>query len=177
MTTKEDPIPFPPSLQSREAFEAAVNEAAALQVRRDLAKARLNEELQRVRDTYGAPVAELEAAYNRVCAQCEHYAHHHRQEVFEQGKKSGSTRLATYKFRDRPVSLVCASKKKDAWSAVLEKLHRLGLTVFIRTVEEVDKNTIKECATDEQLRQLGLRKTGGEAFSVTPKDTLKEQLQ
>lgn len=164
------------SYATRAEFEAAVNEAATLETRLRLLKARRDKRIQAVQDEFDADISAVKQEIDGILARAEVYAETHRGDLFAPGTKSAETELATYGFRAHPPALALLNRKWT-WAAVLEALRGLGRADLIRRKEEADKDLIKASLDDATLASVGLRIEAKETFGITPKTEGGEAVQ
>lgn len=168
-------------------FLAEINETATLQLQLEHVQAELNELVSAtgldLRERIETLTADIEARLEALHG----YAHPHRAELFEKGKKTADTTLATFGFADNPAKFTRAADytEEDCISALL----KLGKSQFVRTVREVDKDGIKGSLRDSaamegnpdkpadwqpaitmaDLRMCGLKLSQTERFWLEPR--------
>lgn len=129
---------------TRQEFEEAVDTAAKLCVQREKKVAALKQRHQELDDKYGAEIKALDADIKAAHEKAAPYFEAHAGELCDQGKRSGSTKLANFGVRLGMPTVTKAGKfKKVAWKALgiifdgVEKLKQ-----FVRNQPEVDKDAI-----------------------------------
>lgn len=129
---------------TRAEFEEAVDAAAKMAVQREKKVAALKAKHQELDDKYGAEIKVLDADIKAAHERAAPYFEAHAGELCDQGKRSGSTKLANFGVRLGMPTVTKAGKfKKVAWKALglifdgVEKLKQ-----FVRNQPEVDKDAI-----------------------------------
>ena len=129
---------------TRAEFEEAVDAAAKCCVQREKKVAALKAKHQELDDKYGAEIKALDADIKTAHERAAPYFEAHAGELCDQGKRSGSTKLALFGVRLGMPTVTKAGKfKKVAWKALgiifdgIEKLKQ-----FVRNQPEVDKESI-----------------------------------
>lgn len=161
---------------SRETAERALGELSDSIFKRDGLKAEMERRILAVRNEYEKQVFELDLQVDIGMKRLEQWATENPAEFG--GKKSIDMLHGTLGFRTCPPALKTLSK----WTmkTVLKALKDAGLTAFVRTKEEVDKDAIlaEHAAKDdagesrlpaEKLRTFGLQVKQDETFFVEPK--------
>ena len=130
--------------KTRAEFEEAVDAAAKMAVQREKKVAALKAKHQELDDKYGAEIKVLDADIKTAHERAAPYFEAHAGELCDQGKRSGSTKLANFGVRLGMPTVTKAGKfKKVAWKALgiifdgVEKLKQ-----FVRNQPEVDKDAI-----------------------------------
>lgn len=157
------------SLRTRAEFDTSIDQLARLTVELRAATAERDEKLQLVRAKYDAPCADLTAQIDALALAVEKYAEEHREELLPGKAKSAETALAVFGFRLGQPTLKTLNKAWT-WDRVLEELGARGLSRFIRTKKEPDKDAIKQHLPAEQLAAVGCRIDQAETFFVEPKE-------
>jgi phage host-nuclease inhibitor protein Gam len=157
------------SFKTREEFDAAVNQAAALQTEMRTLTAKRDKLVQRAQGLFAEGLKTREQQLKGLVALAEKYAEKHREELLPAKAKSAATELATFGFRlgNPTLSLL---NKKCSWLGVVLACKALKFPNFIRTIEEADKEAIKAATlTDAQRSALGVKITQSETFFIEPK--------
>lgn len=156
--------------QTREEAEALVGEIAALKNFEAQTKAMMDQRLQEVRQEYEVQLAsannDLVVPLLRIQAWAEANP-----DLFE---KTKSIEMLHGRVGWRIGNPTLKPASGFTWAKVLERLKALGHAVFIRTVDEVDKEAIlsaRENLLDGDLRQMGVKVVREESFFVQPKAT------
>ncbi len=168
-------------------FLAEINETATLQLQLEHVQAELNELVSAtgldLRERIETLTADIEGRLEALHG----YAHPHRAELFEKGKKTADTTLATFGFADNPAKFTRSQEFTD--EDVIAALRKLGKEQFIRVAAEVNKDAIKEslresAAMEEspdkpadwkpaitvvELRMCGLKLSQTERFWLEPR--------
>ncbi len=165
-----------PSLSSRSEFVRCVDDLARTTVALRKLEARRDEQIQKIRAEWEPSVREAAARCESSTLLVEKYAEEHREEVLPGKLKSGETALAVFGFRLGNPTLKLL-KRGCSWEGVVAALKLLGLSQFIRVIEEPDKDGIKNAnLPKEQLDQLGVRIDQNESFYVEPKEQPTEKV-
>lgn len=162
-----------PTLRTRIEFDATVDELARATVSLRDAEARRDEQIQRVRDEFEPACTAFTEQVQSLALAAEKYAEGHRDELFVGKVKSAETSLAVFGFRLGQPTLKTLSRAWT-WERVLEALVERGLTRFIRTKQEPDKEALKQHMAAEELAGVGCRIDQAETFFIEPKDRAKE---
>jgi len=129
---------------TRAEFEEAVDAAAKCCVQREKLVAALKARHQQLDDKYGAEIKALDADIKTAHERAAPYFEAHAGELCAPGKRSGSTKLATFGVRLGMPTVTKAGKfKKVAWKAlgiIFDGVERLKQ--FVRNQPEVDKEAI-----------------------------------
>lgn len=129
-------------------FEVTVNRVSFVQGQiAQIATAR-DHAVQQLLLESAAQIAELEEELKGKLALCEKFAAEHRKELLVEGKKSADTVLSRWGFRTGNRTVVLASKAWK-WPDVLAALKEHGVKECVRTVEEVDKETVLKLTDDQ----------------------------
>jgi phage host-nuclease inhibitor protein Gam len=163
-----------PTLATRLEFERTVDEIARVTVDLRKAEARRDAHLQKVRDDYEPPCQALAEQLQGLALAAEKYAETHREDLFPSRVKSAETPLAFFGFRLGNPTLKLLNRKWS-WDAVVEQLRARGLTGFVRTKEEADKDLLKAKLPAEELAAIGCKVEQGETFYVDPKEKQAEE--
>lgn len=133
-----------PGCESREDFEAAVDNAARLAVTKEKLVANLKQKHQDLDDRWGAEIkaidAEIKAAHDFAAP----YFAAHAGELCRAGRRSGSTKLANFGVRlGLPTVVKSGEFKRVAWKALGFIFDGIDeLRQFVRNQPEVDKESI-----------------------------------
>ena len=159
--------PALPAIQSKEQLHATVDEIARLEITIRQASAIRDAAVQLVLDEHDAPIEADKERVKALTKLAATYADAHRSEVFGEKMKSSATARAKFGFREGNDTLKTLNNKWS-WDKVKANLKALGK--YLRTVEEVDKDTIHNAKlTDAELATLGLRIDKGETFYISSK--------
>jgi len=160
-----------PVPQSREETVEAIAEIGRRQRERERLQADMNDEIAEIKRRFeeqATPHNDAIAALTRgVHVWCEA----HRDELTQGGKvKSAHLASGEVRWRMRPPKVVLR-----AVESVLESFKALGLTRFIRTKEEVNKEAV--LAEIEAVQHIkGISVTQGEDFVIIPFETELEEI-
>jgi phage host-nuclease inhibitor protein Gam len=156
---------------SREQAEAVLLRVAELKSAEAAAKAAMDAELARVRESYQADLADIAAQIASAVQALELWAERN-QSLF--GRLRSLVMLhGRIGWRTNPPSL--KPLRGLTWNDVLETLRRLGRREFIRVKEEPDREALLAAREHEDLRALGCRVEQVEEFFVEPELTPVEQ--
>ncbi|MBN2685085.1 MAG: host-nuclease inhibitor Gam family protein [Pontiellaceae bacterium] len=155
-------------LKTRNEFEAALDDVAAMTVEQRKLEAERDERIQAVQEQFNDDILDIALKVKAKLALAEKYAKAHRNEVLNEKKKSGETPLALFGFRTGNPSLVLLNKKWN-WDEVTETLQETGLGKFVVTKRTPDKDAMKAKLSDEELAAVGCRIKQSESFWVEPK--------
>lgn len=152
--------------QTREAVTAAIREMGIAQRQFARIEADMNDALAAVREQYEAQAIPLREQITGLQAGVQTWCEANRTDLTLGGKvKTAAFPSGEIQWRLRPPSVAVRGAE-----AVLDTLARLGLTRFIRTKEEVNKEAI--LAEPEAVRGVvGISINQGEDFVVTPFET------
>ncbi len=186
MTTKNKRIKAP-ALTTRIEFDIHVGSIATMTTELRAMEAERDADIQLAQQTNAIEIGELQEIINAKASLCEKYADEHRAELLPGKIKSAETPLARFGFRlgNRTVALL---KKGCSWDAAVIILKSLKLAGTVRTVEEVNKETIlartnddgQLATSDEELAKgekaarmplstIGLKINQSESFFIEPK--------
>lgn len=157
------------SLRSRAEFDQTIDQLARLTVALRQAEAARDEQLQAVRALHDGPCADLKTEIERLALAAEKYAEGHRDDLLPGKAKSAETALAIFGWRLGQPTLKTLNKAWT-WDRVLEELGARGLSRFIRTKREPDKDALKVHLQPEELAAVGCRIDQAETFFVEPKE-------
>lgn len=150
--------------QTREEVEVAIKEVGDLQRELQRVATHQNDELAAITEKYAPKIAELQEQIKPLQKAIEVWCEANRAELTNNGKtKTGSFNTGEVQWRQRPPSVLI--RKADD---VIEQLHRLGLSRFIRTKEELNKESmLAEAELAATIKGITI-KTGVEDFVITP---------
>lgn len=175
-----------PALLNRAAFDLTVDTIARATTKLRKLEAARDDAIQKTQAAHAGAIAELEEQIALAAGLCEKYAEDHRDELLPGKAKSAETPLARYGFRlgNRTVALL---NRKCSWEAAVKILKGLKFLDCVRTVEEVNKETIlaRTDATGQlitsaelphqqkpvqmPLATVGLKINQAETFYIEPK--------
>lgn len=149
---------------TREEVEVAIKEVGDLQRELQRVATHQNDELAAITEKYAPQIAELQERIKPLQKAIEVWCEANRAELTNNGKtKTGSFNTGVVQWRQRPPS-VLIRKAED----VLEQLRRLGLSRFIRTREEPNKEAmLAEAALAATIKGITIKK-GVEDFVIEP---------
>lgn len=154
--------------ETREAFDAAVDQIARKEVQRRELEAQRDALIQQTQEKHNPAIDALKAEIDALVGKAEAYAKDNRDGLLPTGRQSGETPLANFGFRWGNKTLVLLSNRWS-WEAVIDSLRKAGLAGFIRTKEEVAKDAAKDELSEPVLAQHGMRIKQAETFWVEPK--------
>jgi phage host-nuclease inhibitor protein Gam len=158
-----------PQLTSRAQFEQVINEIATCEVRKRRLAAKRDAKIQAIQEEFQPEEARVQGELDGLLVLAEKYAEDHRDELFPKETKSAETSLARFGFRYGNPTLALLNRK-CTWDGVNAALKVLGFASHVRSVEEVDKDGIKNAKFSEQtLKAMGLKITQSETFFIEPK--------
>ena len=152
---------------SRAEFEAAIDKAAALQLKLEADIADFNEKKSAQDKAFKARVKNANAKINEIVVAAESYAAHHRDELLGD-KQSSETKLAFFGYRRSP-GVVKTLNSKWTFAKALEALKAAGKKACIKVSESLNKDVVKAQIPEAELAQYGLRIDYPEEFGITPK--------
>lgn len=159
--------PALPAIQSKEQLHTTVDEIARLEITIRQACAVRDAAVQLVLDEHEGTIEADKERVKALTKLAATYADSHRSEVFGEKLKSSATARAKFGFREGNDTLKTLNNKWS-WEKVKANLKALGQ--YLRTVEEVDKDSIHNAKlTDAQLAEMGMRIDKGETFFITSK--------
>ena len=162
--------------ETRDAFEADIDQIARLQLRREKLKATRDLESQRVLDKYNPEISALDGQIEELQNRALPYASANRERLFGKGK-SASCSLATYGFKTGNKTLSNKSGKPD--NVVACELVERKRTDCAKVSYSLDKTGIKKALKmrDSQIesctRQL-ISHCGG---ALSPKASARRNLE
>lgn len=150
--------------QTREEVESAIKLIGDLQRELESVAIAQNNELAVITEKYAPQLNALKEQLAPVKEAVQAWCESHRDELTKQGKtKTGSFNTGEVQWRQRPPSV--AVRGADS---VIESLKTLGLSRFIRTKEEVNKEAmLNEPELASTVAGITI-KTGIEDFVITP---------
>ena len=153
--------------ETRDAFEADIDQIARLQLRREKLKAIRDLESQRVLDKYNPEISALDGQIEELQNRALPYASANRERLFGKGK-SASCSLATYGFKTGNKTLSNKSGKPD--NVVACELVERKRTDCAKVSYSLDKTGIKKALKmrDSQIEEL-FEMEVVERFYVEPK--------
>lgn len=153
---------------TREAFEAAVDRIAKLEVQRRKQESNRDIQIQQVQEHHNPAIDAIKEEIDGLMAKADAYAKEHRSELLPPGRQGAETPLANFGFRWGNKTLVLLSNRWS-WESVIDSLRKAGLAGFIRTKEEVAKDAAKDELSERVLAEHGMRIKQSETFWVEPK--------
>ncbi|OBX09726.1 host-nuclease inhibitor protein Gam [Gallibacterium salpingitidis] len=150
--------------QTREEVEIAIKEVGDLQRELQRLATHQNDELASITERYAPKIAELQEQIKPLQKAIEIWCETNRAELTNNGKtKTGSFNTGEVQWRQRPPSVLI--RKADD---VLDRLRQLGLTRFIRTKDEVNKEAmLAEAELAATVTGVTIKK-GVEDFVIAP---------
>lgn len=149
---------------TREQVETAIKQVGDLQRELQRIATHQNDELAAITERYAPQIAELQERIKPLQKAIEVWCEANRAELTNNGKtKTGSFNTGEVQWRQRPPS-VLIRKAED----VLERLRQLGLSRFIRSKDEPNKEAML-AEPDIAATVTGITiKKGVEDFVITP---------
>ena len=154
--------------ETREAFEAAVDRIAKLEVQRRKQESNRDIQIQQVQEQHNPLIDAIKEEIDGLMTKAHAYAKDHRTELLPPGRQGAETPLANFGFRWGNKTLVLLSNRWS-WEAVICSLRKAGLAGFIRVKEEVAKDAAKDELSEPVLASHGMRVKQSETFWVEPK--------
>jgi phage host-nuclease inhibitor protein Gam len=156
---------------SRIEADAAIAEIGKLQRQRETLQTAMNEQMAAVKTSHEAQAKPLAEAIKVLSSGVQTWSEANRVDLTRDGKvKTVKLGAGEIRWRTRPPSVVVRAAEK-----VIEALKRLGLTRFIRTKEEIDKEAI--LADPSAVCDVkGLTISQGEDFVIVPFETSLEEV-
>ncbi|PJG86190.1 host-nuclease inhibitor Gam family protein [Conservatibacter flavescens] len=150
--------------QTRDEVEVAIKEIGDLQRKLEAKVIEQNNRLAEITEEYAPQMNEIKAELEPIQAAVQAWCESHRDELTNNGKtKTGNFNTGDVQWRQRPPSVSVRGA-----DSVIENLHTLGLTRFIRTKEEVNKEAmLNEPELASMVAGVTI-KTGIEDFVITP---------
>jgi len=172
-----------PAILNRAAFDLTVDTIASATTRLRKLEAIRDAKIQKIQQEHATEITEIQDQIKLAASMAEKYAEAHRDELLPGKLKSAETPLARFGFRlgNRTVALL---KKGCSWDAAVIILKSLKFVECVRTVEEVNKETILArtdehgqfaCTADPKetsrmpLSTIGLKINQAETFFIDPK--------
>lgn len=153
---------------TKDEFDAACDEIARIEVQRRAAEALRDEEMNAVMEKHNPAIILLKQQQDALVQKADAYATGHREELLPAKRQSGETKLALFGFRWGNKALALLSNRWT-WDGVIVSLKAAGMSAFVRTKEEVDKDAVKDQLAESVLAQHGMRIKQSETFWVEPK--------
>lgn len=166
--TEASAFPIP---QSREQAVEAIAEIGRKQRERERIQSAMNDELAAIRQRYEEQARPHAEAIRELSAGVHTWCEANRESLTQGGKvKTANLASGEIRWRMRPPSVACR-----ALDNVLAALKQLGLSRFIRTKEELNKEAI--LAEPEAVQHIkGLSITQKEDFVIVPFETELEEV-
>lgn len=167
---KADAVTFPVP-QSREQAVDAIAEIGRRQRERERIQAAMNDEMAAVRQKYEEQARPHAEALRELTAGVQTWCEANRDGLTQGGKvKTASLASGEVRWRMRPPSVTCR-----ALDNVLQALKQLGLSRFVRTKEELNKEAI--LAEPEAVQHVkGISISQKEDFVIVPFETELEEV-
>lgn len=157
-----------PAIETVEQLHETVDEIARLEVEKRRLEAERDQAVQSIVALHDGRIEEIKKRLKALLSLSSTFAVAHKATIFGR-LKSAFSKLARFGFRDGNPSL-CLLNRKHSWESVLAALKESGRTEFIRTVEEVNKEKLKDAKlSDADLAAVGLRIDQGVKFFVESK--------
>lgn len=153
--------------KTRADFEAAVDKAAALQLKLEADVAEHNRQKAAQDKAFKNRVKKAQAAINEIVVAAESYAAHHRDDLLA-GKQTAETKLAYFGYRRSP-GIIKTLNSKWTLAKAVEALKAAGKTACIKIRESLDKDAVKSQIPEAEMAKFGLRIAYPEEFGITPK--------
>lgn len=155
---------------NRDQADETVRAIGELQRKREAIKTAMNEHLARVKASYETDAVPVNEALKTLSHGVQVWAEANRAELTKNGSKTVKLGNGELRWRTRPPSVTVR-----AAGIVIEALKRLGLTRFIRTKEEINKEAI--LAEPEAVQDVkGISIGQGEDFVIVPFETELEEV-
>ena len=168
-----------PTIATRDEAETIMNELALAENDRRRILAERDELCLGIHEDFAAKIERCETVVKERTETLRAWAEAS-PEQFPKGRKSLDLAAGTLGFRTGTPKLALLSRAWN-WAKVLAKLKELGNRVFIRKIEEVDKETIISSRgrvwTDANLAIFGVKVVQDESFFIEPKLTDTEARQ
>lgn len=150
--------------QNRDECAELINQIGRISREIEAVRAAMNDEIAAVTDRYTGQVTPKEALLKQLREGVQSWCEANRGELTHGGKsKSADFVTGTVQWRQRPPSVAVRGAE-----AVIDALNRLGLSRFVRTKEEINKEAIlNEPAAVAGVAGISI-KTGVEDFVITP---------
>jgi len=150
--------------QSRDECAEMINQIGRIQREIAVTQAAMNDDIARITDDYTGKITPQQLEMKQLQDGVQSWCEANRDELTENGKtKTAGFVTGNVQWRQRPPSVLVRGA-----DSVLETLARLGLSRFIRTKEEINKEAIlNEPAAVAGVAGISI-KTGVEDFVITP---------
>lgn len=150
--------------QTRDECALAIDQIGRINRSIQVLQAAMNDEIAAITERYAGAISEKTEELSRLQDGVQSWCEANRFELTEGGKsKSGHFVTGDVQWRQRPPSVAVRGVE-----SVIETLHRLGLSRFVRTKEEINKDAIlNEPQAVAGVAGLSI-KTGVEDFVITP---------
>ncbi|MDA5607123.1 host-nuclease inhibitor Gam family protein [Pasteurella multocida] len=150
--------------QTRDEVEVAIKEIGDLQRQLEATAIEQNNELAEITEKFAPKLTALQEQIKPIQEAVQAWCESHRDELTNNGKtKTGSFNTGDVQWRQRPPSVGIRGM-----DSVLDSLKMRGLTQFIRTKEEINKEAmLNEPETAASVPGVTI-KTGIEDFVITP---------
>lgn len=150
--------------QTRDEVETAIKVIGDLNREIERLAIEQNDRLAAITEEYAPLINDIKAKAKPIMEAVQAWCESHRDELTNNGKtKTGTFNTGEVQWRQRPPSVGIRGT-----DSVLESLHTLGLTRFIRTKEEINKEAmLNEPELAATVAGVTI-KTGVEDFVVTP---------
>ena len=169
MTKTRERVVLPPANVSRELADAEFAKYAKADAKQQKIKAEMDLKMAKIREANANELASLDEEKDAALVIVQAFAMQNREELFSK-KKSMEMANGTIGFRTATPAL--KPLKGFTWASIA-KLVKVSLPSYIRTIEEVDKQSlladreVEEVAT--KLKQVGVQVVQDEAFFIEPK--------
>lgn len=158
---------------SREEFEAAIDQAATLQLKLDADIASYNKRKAAEDKAWKNRVKEAKAKISTLLIAAEAYTAHHRDAVLG-GKQTSETRLAFFGYRKSP-GVIKPLNSKWTLGKALQALKDDGKTACVKVTESLNKQAVKSQIPEADLPKYGLRLDYPEEFGIEAKRAAETQ--
>lgn len=150
--------------QTRDEVQVAIKEIGDLQRQLEAIAIEQNNELAEITEKFAPKLTALQEKIKPIQEAVQAWCESHRDELTNNGKtKTGSFNTGDVQWRQRPPSVSIRGV-----DSVLDSLKMRGLTQFIRTKEEINKEAmLNEPETAASVPGVTI-KTGIEDFVITP---------
>ena len=155
------------TFQNRRDFEAAVDKAAALQLKLEADIAEHNQRKAAEDKAFKTRVKTAQAKLNEIVTQCESYAAHNREELLGE-KQTAETKLAFFGYRKSP-GIVKTLNSKWTLGKAVAALKEAGKLACVKVTESLDKQAVKSQLSEPEMARFGLRIDAPEEFGIEAK--------